>query len=77
MITTIEQINNKLNLMDLSLSKTLESKDTSDLFDFNVLHSELHEAIYGNKFKGTKPTFTGLLHVQSKFIYLLNSLKYR
>jgi hypothetical protein len=48
MLTTLEQINEKLALMDASLARAIESKDTKDVYDFNVNQTILHYAIYGN-----------------------------
>jgi len=78
MITTINQINEKLSIMDKSLAMAIESNDVQDLRLFNETQYELHTAIYGRTWgvwKPIQPTFNGFLHVKPEFNYLLNSLK--
>ena len=77
MITTIEQINEKLAIMDKSIAAFLEDGDTKSLIPFHREQSELHRAIYGIYYgvKPIQPSFRGHLHVKEEFIYLLDSLK--
>ena len=71
MLNTLEEIEQHLTIMDNSLSKTLSSGNTNDLYDFNVSFDIVDASLNGTRVK--KPTFTGLLHVSPKYYCLLNS----
>jgi hypothetical protein len=78
MITTIQQVNEKLSIMDSSISTTLETKDIKSLTPFFEVRYELHTAIYGRTWgvsKPIKPSFCGHLIVKPEFVYLLDCLK--
>ena len=78
-MTTIDEINNSLSIMDKSLAKLLATGNVNDIYDYNINREKLHTAIYGNYYgckAEVKPTFTGHLHVKPEYEYLLSSLKH-
>lgn len=71
----LEEINNHLKLMDESLQRTNDTGDVAELYQYNVSERILREAIYGNPWLKTPPTFNGHLHVEPKYYYLLSGIK--
>ena len=71
MLTTLQEIENHLAIMDNSLAKTISSGNKENLYDFNVSFDIVSASLNGTRVN--KPTFNGLLNVEPKYYYLLNS----
>ncbi len=70
---TLSQIIAKLELMDKSLAKTLETGDTNNLEDYSLCYEDIHKAIYGTTYfnQSIEPTFKGHIHAPKHLEYLL------
>jgi len=73
---TLPEIVAKLELMDKSLAKTIDTGDTKDLEEYSLCYEELYKAINGRTYfkQRIEPTFKGHIHAPKHLEYLLTPL---
>jgi hypothetical protein len=73
---TLSEIIAKLEVMDKSLAKTLETGDSNNLEEYSLCYEDIHKAIYGRTYFNhwIEPTFKGHIHAPKHLEYLLSPL---